>query len=46
MKETTLRLRTWWRRHWWPTRIRQLDQERADWKRWCHDAESKLEEEQ
>lgn len=34
--EGPLRLRGWWRRHWWPSRIAQLDRERADWKRW-HD---------
>ncbi len=38
-EEEPLRLRSWWRRHWWPARIRQIDRERADWKRWCETAE-------
>lgn len=29
--ELWLRLRSWWRQHWWPARIRQLDQERRYW---------------
>ncbi len=29
-------------RHWWPTTINDLKRERADWIRWCHDAEGKL----
>ena len=33
--------RSWWRKHWWPDVIRQLDRERADWKRWCGDAEKR-----
>lgn len=36
--EVPLRLRGWWRRHWWPERLRQLDRERADWKRWHDEA--------
>jgi hypothetical protein len=31
-EETPLRVRHWWRLHWWPARIRQLDRERAFWK--------------
>lgn len=42
MNEWRIRLRSWWRRHWWPARIRQLDRERADWKRWFHDCEDEL----
>lgn len=33
-------MKSWWRHHWWPARIRQLDRERADWKRWCEAAET------
>ena len=40
-KETPVRLRSWWRRHWWPARIRQLDRERLGWARWCRVAEAK-----
>lgn len=38
-----IRIRKWWRQHWWPARIRQLDQERKDWKRWCSEAEGNSE---
>jgi hypothetical protein len=38
-EEIPLRLRSWWRRRWWPARVRQLDRERRDWKRWCEEAE-------
>ncbi len=37
-------LRGWLRRHWWPARIRLLDMERRDWRRWCLQAEEKLNE--
>ncbi len=32
-----LRLRHWWRTHWWPSRIRQLDRERRYWKQRSED---------
>ncbi len=35
-------VQTWWVRHWWPARIRQLKRERDDWKRWLHDLEQKI----
>ena len=44
VKETPPRLRSWWRRHWWPARIRQLDRERSDWKRWCISGETTAED--
>ncbi len=30
--ELLIRWRRWWHQHWWPSRIRQLDQERRYWK--------------
>ena len=32
MEELPLRFRGWWHRHWWPSRIKQLDQERRYWR--------------
>lgn len=43
-KEAPARVRSWWRRHWWPARIRQLDRERADWKRWHGDLDAQIRE--
>ena len=37
-EEIPLRLRGWWRRHWWPARIKQLDRERQFWKAQVLDA--------
>lgn len=39
--EIPVRVRGWWRRHWWPSHIKILEMERDDWKRWhddCQDA--------
>jgi hypothetical protein len=30
--ELVIRLRRWWRRHWWLARIRQIDRERRYWR--------------
>jgi len=38
--ELWVRVSGWWRRHWWPARIRHLDLERAAWKRWCEQGEA------
>ena len=32
MGELPIRIRRWWHRHWWPSRIEQLDRERRYWK--------------
>ncbi len=30
--EIPIRLTRWWHQHWWPSRIKQLDQERVYWR--------------
>lgn len=40
-EELPIRLRGWWHRHWPYAVIRQRDRERADWKRWCYEAEER-----
>ena len=41
MSEYRIRIRSWWRKYWWPSVIRQLKQERNDWKRWLTECEGK-----
>lgn len=40
--ELQMRLRGWWKRHWWPAQIRALKREHNDWRRWCYKAEDAL----